>query len=296
MNDFEYKKYYRPASCSSPPWAIFIPVQDRPEILRQIRQECLDIYGKTFDECDKRLTCYKKTCMGRQLPWKSKTAKPFLDKLALVQKFKMNESSKELELVLDLGCQSCPIFKTCKQPCNQVLDFIERNKAQEPIIDYKKIDDNLISKKEIFESSEFKLSAQDIPWDVISAKKAEIIRKYLFEGRDYRYIAEKLDLTNQARVKYEMYSAINKLAKYAAVRKFLDKHFDELTEKQLEIFNLVYRKNLSYVQVSKLLNISKQSVQQTVCRVLKKYKVKWKTYVKKSYKKVKYNVPEIFKT
>lgn len=295
IKEFEFKKLNKMPSCSSPPWAAFIEPLKRPEILRIIRQECLDEYSFSFDECEKRLTCLKKTCLGRKLPWKSKTALPYLKELIKHVPTQINKDSNELEMIVETNCNVCPIFKTCKNPCNQVLDFIERDKAPEPIIDYKETTDNLEFEIEIFEPANLFVNGSNIPWDVLSIKKAEVIRKYLFEQRDFRSIAETLNLNNQARVKYEMYSAINKLSEYATVRNFLDTKENLLTPRQKEIFNLVYRQNLTFVKVAEKLGISKQSVQQTVSRILKKYKVKWKTYVKKRGNKILYQVPEIFK-
>src|ERR1043165_3193225 len=280
MNELKFKKEERMGACNSPPWAQFIEPMKRPEILRIIRQETIDAYGYSMDECPKRLTCFKKECIGRPLPYESPTARPYLDKLETTQKI----VDGEMFIVTD--CSACPLFKNCKSPCNQVLDFIERDKKSEPSLTFKNTTDNLEAEVAILEPANFIVNPTDIPWDAIPSKKAEIIRKYLYEQRDYRYIADSMDLNNQARVKYEFYSAINKLAEYAAVRKFLVKHGSELTARQLEIFELVYKQNLTFVKAAEKLQISKQSVQQTVSRILKRYKVKWHTYVKKRGNKV----------
>lgn len=295
MNELEFKKTNKMSSCSSPPWAAFIEPMKRPELLRIIRQECIDEYNFHFDECEKRLTCFKKTCLGRKLPWKSQTALPFLNELIKHVPTQLNKETNELEMLVETNCNQCPLFKSCKNPCNQVLDFIERDKAPEPIIDYKETTENYDTEIEPLEPANLIVNGSNIPWDVLSPKKAEVIRKYLYEQRDFRYIAETLNLNNQARVKYEFYSAINKLAEYAAVRKFLDTHLQQLTARQQEIFDLVYIKNMTFVKAADKLGISKQSVQQTVARILKRYRVKWHSYVKKRGNKVLYNVPELFK-
>jgi predicted DNA-binding protein (UPF0251 family) len=289
MNELKFKKENRMGACNSPPWAQFIEPMKRPEILRIIRQETIDAYGYSMDECPKRLTCFKKECIGRPLPYESPTARPYLEKLETTQKV----VDGEMFIVTD--CSTCPLFKTCSSPCNQVLDFIERDKKSEPSLSYKNTTDNLEAEVAFLEPANFSVGSADIPWDAIASKKAEIIRKYLYEQRDYRHIAETMDLNNQARVKYEFYSAINKLAEYAAVRKFLTTHGKELTPRQLEIFELVYKENLTFVKAAERLGISKQSVQQTVSRILKRYKVKWHNYVRKRGNKVLYNVPELFK-
>ncbi len=289
MNEFEFKKSNKMAACSSPPWAIFIPARDRPEILRIIRQECIDAYGYSFDECPKRLTCFKKECIGRPLPWKSVTAKPFLDKLKESQKI-VND-----EMYIDTNCSACPFALTCKSPCNQVIDFIEREKVVEPLIDYRNDTELYKVSVDSSEPANIQFNGTDIPWDVLSKRKQEVVKKYLYEGRDFRYVGETLGLNNQARAKYEFYSAVTKLSEYGVVRVFIIEHYNELTVRQQQIFNMVYFDNMSFIQVAKQLQISKQSVQQTVSRVLKKYNITWKTYVKKRGNKVLYNVPEIFK-
>jgi predicted DNA-binding protein YlxM (UPF0122 family) len=289
VNELEFKKENRMSACTAPPWAVFIPPRDRPEILRIIRQECIDIYGHSFDECPKRLTCFKKECIGRPLPWKSETARPYLEQLKATQDIR-NE-----ELYITTNCASCPIASICKSPCNQVLDFIEREKAVEPNIDYRNDTEQFKIVKENLEPANFLVGGEDIPWDVLPKRKQEVIKKYLYEGRDFRYVGETLGLNNQARAKYEFYAAITKLSEYAVVRNFLTNHYNELTVRQQQIFNMVYLDNRSFIDVAKDLQISKQSVQQTVARVLKKYNVTWKTYVKKRGNKVLYSVPQIFK-
>lgn len=275
--------------CSSPPWQLYIPVKDRPEVLRLIRNECIEIYGKSFDECEKRLTCFKKVCSGRNLPWLSPTAKPYLDKLALTQNIVGGE------LVIETNCQTCPIFTKCKSPCNQIIDFIEREKSIEPVIEFKETLENVVYAEQNIEPKTDTVNDQEIPWDVLTPRRRAVVKKYLLEGRDYRSIALSLGLYNQAWCKYEMYAAITKLSKYAVIRKFLLDNRDSLSTRQSEIFSLVYESNLSFVQVAKKLGISKQAAQRTVSRVLKKYNIVWKQYVRKEGNKVLYSVPEMFK-
>ena len=221
------------SACNEPPWAIFIPPMDRPEILRIIRQECIDIYGQSYDECPKRLTCFKKTCMGRPLPWESPTARPYLDLL------KKTQDIRKKEMFIQTDCSTCPIVNICSSPCNQVLDFIERDRAIEPYMDYKDNLENIKNERiEVYEPSALLFNGADIPWDVLTKRKQEVIKKYLYEGRDFRYVGETLGIKNQARAKYEFYSAITKLAEYANVRDFLKNNNHKLTAKQKEVFNL----------------------------------------------------------
>lgn len=289
LNELEFKKETKMAACTSPPWAMLIPPRDRPELIRRIRQECIDEYGHSFDECPKRLTCFKRECIGRPLPWKSKTAKPYLEQLTKTQNI------KDGELFITTDCSTCPMVSMCKSPCNQVLDFIEREKAVEPNIDYRNDTEHYKREPENFEPANFKFHAEDIPWDVLPKRKQEVIKKYLYEGRDFRYVGETLGLNNQARAKYEFYAAMTKLSEYAIVRNFIIENNNKLTVRQQQIFGMVYFDNMSFIDVANNLHISKQSVQQTVARVLKKYNVTWKTYVKKRGNKVLYSVPQLFK-
>lgn len=289
MNELEFKKNNKMSACTTPPWAVLIPFKDRPQILRTIRNETIEAYSYPFDECPKRLTCFGKSCEGRPLPWESETARPYLEELAKTQKI------VDGELFVNTKCDTCPIFNKCKSPCNQVLDFIDRDKKSEPSINFKNDTSNLEPIQAILEPANLIVDGSDIPWDILTARKADIIRKYLYEERDYKAIAEELGYKYQARTKYEFYSAINKLAEYAAVRKFLKSDKLKLTDRQFQIFDLVYNQNMTFVKASEKLGISKQSVQQTVSRILKRYKVKWHTYVKKRGNKVIYSVPELFK-
>lgn len=289
MDEIKFKKESKMSACSSPPWQIFIPVKDRPEILRAIRNECLDIYGKSFDECENRLTCFKKVCVGRNLPWLSPTAKPYLDKLTKTQNIVDNK------MVIATDCSTCPIVTKCKSPCNQILDFIEREKSIEPLIQFKDSVENVVYVEQRIEAKVETPLTDVIPWDVLTPRRQEVVRKYILEGRDYRSIAVALGLYNQAWSKYEMYAAITKLSKYATIRKFLEQERKNLTTRQVEIFDLVYNKNMSLVQVAAKLSISKQAVHRTISRILTKYHVVWSSYVKKKGNKVTYHVPEMFK-
>jgi predicted DNA-binding protein YlxM (UPF0122 family) len=227
--------------------------------------------------------------MGRPLPYGSPTAQPYLEQLEKTNKV------ENQELFISTDCSGCPINTSCKSPCNQISDFIERDKKAEPSLYFSNLPDNVEPESSVLEPANFVVSGKDIPWDALPSKKCEIIRKHVYEQYIYVHIAELMNLNNQARVKYEFYSALNRLSEYAMVRKFLDEHGHELTDRQREIFNLVYRENLSYVKAAEKLGISKQSVQQTVSRILKRYNVKWKKYVRKHKAKVYYNATKMFR-
>lgn len=289
MDTRKWKKENKPASCTEPPWAMFIPVEDRPNVLRQIRQETIEEYGYSMDECPKRKICIKKECLGRPLPWKSKTAKPLLEKL------KNFSNIKNEELIVNTDCRSCPMFNNCDNLCNQVLDFIDRGKSMEVNIKYTNNNENEIVKKIDNEAGKLLVSSEDIPWDVLSVRKRKIVKQYLYEQKNFKHVADNNDLYNQAFAKYEFYAALTKLSEYANLRKFLKENSHVLTLRQHEILNMVYFQNKRIVQVAKDLQISKQSVQQTISRVTKKYNIKWHTFVKKQGNKMIYNTMEVLK-
>lgn len=288
--EVQFKRENRPSSCTEPPWAQLIPPAQRPGTLRQIRQECIDELGYSLDECPHRLTCLKKTCPGRPMPTFSKTAQPYLGTLKQRHKW---DGDKFIVLT---DCRECPIVKECKNPCNMVVDFIDRAKTKEPRLVFAESVDPMIP-VDFPEIGDGKITAyaEELPWDCLSKKKVALIKLYLYEQRDYRYVADKLKLTNQARAKYEFYAALTKMSEYGVVRRFLTEHINKLTPRQQQIFDMIYYDNLTMVETARRLGISKQSVNQTVTRVLKRYGVKWPVFVRKHKKKTIYNVLEVFK-
>jgi predicted DNA-binding protein YlxM (UPF0122 family) len=291
MNENSFKKKFKPAACTMQPWRYLIPKDIREDTLHKIRQETMQAYGYSMDECPKRTVCFTKDCIGRPLPWLSPTAKPYLEKLKLTHNIKDDE-------MFITGCEGCPIVKDCKSPCYQVNDYLNRFKTKEPNLVFQENLENHIS---IIEHEEVKpniFTNKDIPWDCLTTKKQELVRKYLYEGKDFLTIAKEMDLNNQARVRYEFYSALNRLSEYAIMREFLKENEEVLrneSSNQYDILKEIYINNLSIVDTAEKRGISKQAVGQTLTRVLTKYKISFTTFVKKVGKKVVYNVPEVFK-
>jgi hypothetical protein len=289
MNEITFKKINKPAACASAPWADFIPPQQRPEILRTIRNETIEHYGHSMDECPKRLTCLKKHCQGRPLPWKSPTALPYLQKLQQTQNI-VNE-----ELIIATDCSKCPIYTSCSSPCNQVSDFLDRHKLAEPIINYYKHLERVVATDLIFYPSQFKVTDKDIPWDVLTPARVEIIKKYLFEEKDYKLIAAETDKYNEAYVKYEFYAGLTKLSKYAAIRLFLKHNKQEISDKAYQLLFLIYMDNKTIKEAGATLGVTKQAAQQLIKRYVKKFKIKWYVFVKKENNQPIYNVPNIIR-
>ena len=286
MDEKKFKQNNKPAACTQAPWKNLIPYEQRESVMRQIRQECLDIYGYTFDECPKRMVCFTKQCIGRPLPWKSPTAKPYLEKLKLTQKIQ-NE-----ELFLQT-CDACPIRLSCTSTCSQVNDWINRSSSKEPNITYKENTENLIPEIEDGPVRVAILGNLEVPWDCISKRKQKVVRAYLYEQKDFKYIADTMSLNNQARAKYEFYSALNRLSEYAVVRQFLNANYKNLTEKQALIMHEIYFNNNTLTKTAKKLNITKQAVSQIVNRVVSSNELKWQVFVRKTGNRVIYNVPGV---
>jgi len=291
MNESSFKKAFKPAACTTQPWKYLIPKDIREDTLHKIRQETLQAYGYSMDECTKRATCLTKACMGRELPWLSPTAKPYLEQLRATHTI----TNDELYLT---GCEVCPIANLCKSPCYQVNDYLNRFKTKEPNLVYQENLENHTPTISYEYSRPTTLLNKDIPWDCLTDLKQQIVRKYLYEGKDFLTIAKELDLNNQSRVKYEFYSALNKLSEVGVMRDFLKENEEVLRNEninQFEILQEIYINNLSTVDLAEKRGISKQAVGQTLTRVLSKYKITFITFVKKVGNKVVYNVPEVFK-
>jgi len=169
MEDLKFKRKHKPPACTQAPWKYLIKPYEREKTLRKIREECKDIYLKSFDICPKLENCNGKTCIGRPLPWDSETAKPFLDKLKKTQKIINNELFVE-------DCSNCEIKNLCKNTCKQVNNFIDRHKTKEPPISYKEVD-NFVKLPKEEQTSVFFTNSEDIPWEVLSETRRNVIKE-----------------------------------------------------------------------------------------------------------------------
>ncbi len=287
MNEKDFKDKLKRGACTKRPWEHLVPYEKRYEVIRQVKQECIDLYGYDFEECPKRMVCFTKDCMGRPLEWKSPTARPYLIEFAKLHGLKVNE-----EFYLK-NCDSCPIRLICTSTCGQVNDWINRSKQGEPNITYKDNTENLQAEEVGGAVRVALLDGLEIPWDCISKRKQKVVKSYLYEQKDFKFIADTQDLNNQARAKYEFYSALNRLSEYAIVRKFLKEQYKTLTQKQALIMHEIYFNNSTLTKTAKKLNITKQAVSQIVNRVIEAHNLKWQTFVRKTGNRVIYNVPEV---
>lgn len=285
-----FKKINKLAVCAEDPLEKLIPIEIRYETMLKIKQESIDLMGQDYTgDCKKRLTCFGKDCLGRTLPWKSPTAKSYLEQLAKTQNIKNNE------LFITTNCGVCPISSKCTSLCNQINDYIERDRIIEVEPVYQRLTENIPFEKKTEILEPLLPSTEEIPWDCLSEVKTKIVRMRIYEQKDFNHIAKLLNLNNQANSKYLFYSAVTKLSKYAIMRKFLNENKNKLTEGQISILNEVYVNNKTIKQTALRLNKSKQAVQQQIASIIKKFNLKYNRFVYKKNGKMIYNVSEILK-
>lgn len=287
MNEKNYKKANKPAMCTNPVWKSVITTDDKEDIVRKIRSETIEAYGFSMDECPKRLVCLGQECLGRTLPVLSPTAKPFIDEL----KKKYKVVNDELFLT---KCDVCPIKLKCTSTCHQINDYLNRHNKKEPEFVYQEISENYTEVVLSTNTTEF-MTNRDIAWDCLTPRRQSIIKKYLYEGKDFSAIARELNMKSQAWVKYEFYAGLTKLSEYATVREYLTNNKDELTKGNFSLLENLYLKNQSITDLAKQENCSKQAIQQRLTRILTSGNIKWIVFVKKVNNKPVYNVPMVFK-
>lgn len=287
MNEKNYKKANKPAMCTNPVWKSVITTDDKEDIVRKIRSETIEAYGYSMDECPKRLVCLGQDCLGRPLPALSPTAKPFIDEL----KKKYKVVNDELFLT---KCDVCPIKLKCTSTCHQINDYLNRHNKKEPDFVYQEISENYTETILSTNTTEF-MTNRDIAWDCLTPRRQDIIKKYLYEGKDFSAIARELNMKSQAWVKYEFYAGLTKLSEYATVREYLANNKDELTKGNFSLLENLYLKNQSLTELAKQEKCSKQALQQRLTRVLTSGNIKWIVFVKKVNNKPVYNVPMVFK-
>lgn len=288
MDENKFKKIKKLAACTRRPWEYLIPSDIKHSVIAQVNKESIDIYGRLFDECNKRKICFTKDCMGRELEWNSPTAKPYLAQFAIDQGIEVGAN------YYVQTCEGCPIAKTCSSPCYQINDYLNRSDEKEPNLIYQESLDNHIIEDVAVEPNPLNFGGQ-IPWDCLSEMKQFVVKKYVFEQKDFLTISKELLLTNQAQVKYIFYSALTKLSEFGAVRQFIDDNKKSMDKYQYKILNYIYNDNKSLIEVAQEENISKQAVQQLISRLIKKYDIKWTIFVKKQGTKLIYNVPSMLK-
>ena len=290
MDENKFKKTNKPASCTRPPWARLIDSDRREDVLREIRRETMAAYGQSMDECPKRKVCFGKQCLGRPLPVKSATAKPYIEELKKTHKI-VND-----ELFIDT-CGGCPLKAICTSACAEVNDYLQRDKSEEPNIQYRDNLENIAPEPDSPLAPIDKMLGKGlkVAWDALNAKRKRTVEAYIYEQKDLLTIAIELGYHDQARAKYELYAALTTLSEYSSIRHFIQYNQDKLTPYQFVVLNEIYNLNKSLTTVAKELKVSKQAIQQTVKRVTEKTNIEWTVLVKKQHNKVIYYAPEVLK-
>ena len=291
MDEKQFKKNNKPAACTKAPWEPLVTGSNKFDILAKIRQESIEEYGTSFEECPKRKVCFSKSCIGRPLPWKSKTAQPYLEQLKTTHKI----VSGELFLT---SCDSCPIAKSCTSVCSEMNDYLSRDKSEEPQLVFKETIDNL----EIEEPREISVESIfgkgfKIPWDVLTQKRQDTVKKYLYEHKDFLAIAKELGYYDQAKARYEFYAALTTLSRYGVMRKFMEDNANNgiIDRRDFSILNDIFFINKTLTDVAHNWSMSKQAVHQLVQKYKRKHNLKFQVFVKKFGNKVIFTVPEMMK-
>lgn len=288
MNNKEFKNKHKLPLCTKNPLYNLIPYKERIETLRTIKQETIDAYGYDMEACPSRFTCNGE-CTGRELPWKSETAQPYLKKLAETHKI----SSQKLFVS---KCDLCPIVSSCKALCPQINDYMSREYVKEPKMYYREdIENYSYPKINNLDYIKNLFDGLEIPWDYLTDIRKKTIELYVLEGRDFSHVAKLLGLYDQAAAKYEFYAGLTNLSRCAIMRKFLLENKAKLNSKQQTILTKLYFNNKTKTKVAEELNITKQAVQQIESRIIKNNNLKWEVFVKKIKGKVIYNTSELFR-
>ena len=291
MSDASFKKKNKHAICTLDPVMASVPKDKFHELQNIVRQKCRDV-GLDYDSaCSKRLTC-NGTCTGRQVYH-------FIDELAPYIK-KISHIIAPDGMIYLKGCGTCPIKTTCKKTCNQVSDFMDRNKNKEDLTtkfepvaittDYALAnwvggDDGEtqpgILSELIGRYGSIQDTIENLPWGAINDKRQRLIRMYVFEGKDFRASANELGYSNGNVARNEFYRSLTTLSKFATVRYFIEQHRDEISDFDYELLQLRYYKFLSVNEISGQLGLPVGTIRSKLFRFLKKSKTKYSRFVVK---------------
>jgi hypothetical protein len=289
MSDTSFKKKNKPAICTNDPILSLVPKDKFHEMLNLVRQRHRDA-GLEYDpSCPKRHNCVN--CTGRPIGYHFHIdeLQPYIKKLShLIQKDGM---------IYLKSCNTCPIAKTCKSTCNQISDFMQRTKNTEDLTF--KMEPAIISidnamSSWITDDSEpgtgvlsdlierygsIQNCIDQLPWGAISKKREKLIKLYVFEGQDFRKIAQELNFSNGSVAFNEFYRGLTVLSKYATVRYYIEQHRDEISDIEYELLQLRYYEFLSIAEIGKKLNLAIGTVRSKLFRFLKRSKTKYSRFV-----------------
>ena len=261
MNDTQFKKKNKPALCTLDPVLSQVPKDKYHELLNICRQKARDSGFEDYDTgCPKRHTCLG-NCTGRPIAHYIDELKPYIDKV--------RHLIAPDGMIYLKGCGTCPIKTTCKKTCNQVSDFMDRNKNKEDLTtkfepvaittDYALAnwvggDDGEtqpgILSELIGRYGSIQDTIENLPWGAINDKRQRLIRMYVFEGKDFRASANELGYSNGNVARNEFYRSLTTLSKFATVRYFIEQHRDEISDFDYELLQFRYYKFQSVNEIS----------------------------------------------
>jgi hypothetical protein len=290
MNDTQFKKKNKPALCTLDPVMAVVPKAKFHELQNIVRQKLRDS-GLDYDSgCPKRHTCLG-NCTGRPIYHQVDELKPYIDKI--------RHLIAPDGMIYLKGCGTCPIKSTCKKTCNQVSDFMDRNKNKEDLVNKLEpaivttdfalshwVGDDTESQPGILSElisryGSIQDTIENLPWGAINDKRQRLIRMYVFEGKDFRASAIELGYSNGNVARNEFYRSLTTLSKFATVRYFIEQHRDEISDFDYELLQLRYYKFLSVNEISKLLILPVGTIRSKLFRFLKKSKTKYSRFVVK---------------
>ena len=286
LNENKFKKTFKSSACARAPWAAFIEPGKRDSIMRQIRIECVQLYGYDLDTCPSRSVCIGKSCLGRELPWLSPTAKPYLEKMK-----QLGMITGDLYYVED--CSTCPIKNSCTSVCPMMNDFLNRHQSKQPEMVYQESMENYGSQAPERPVMPSELNNVTLPWDCLDPSKEALVKLRLEKRKDFLTIAKQCQLFDQKDARYEFYAALTKLSEYAIVREFIKENKENLTEKVYKVLTDVYINNKTSEQVAQEQGVTYIAIRKMVSRTLKKHSITWPIYVTKKKGKIVYNIPEV---
>lgn len=273
----------KPAACTQPPWKAYLPNGKKGEILIKIRQETEQAYGQNYDSCPKRMVCIGKSCLGRPLPTKSKTFQKYFSEM------KKNLNIVNDELVLE-NCDICQLRPNCNKPCQQINDYLARDKKEQIDLTYKETIHNIAQEPQNREFSYGELNFKELPWDCVPELNKKVYEKVFLEKKNMRLCALELNLADASTIKQIITSTFNKLSEYYNIRKFL-KENPPLTKKQKLVLHLMYIKNMNFREIEKATNLSKSSISAIINRVKNKYNLKIEKFHKRIGNVRTYKIP-----
>jgi hypothetical protein len=290
MNDQSFRKKFKPAVCLNDPVMNLISKDKYHEMLNIVRRSYRE-KGMTYDSsCPKRFTC-QGICQGRPIDHWISELKPYIKKISHLLAEDGNLYVKT--------CGTCPISKTCKSTCNQVSDYMIREKNSEDLsykvdTEFTNFDISLstwvsdddfssgILKELIERYGSIQDAISNLPWDAVNNKRQRLVRAYTLESKDFAQCAKEIGYANGTVARNEFYCALTALSKYASVRYYMECNRDVISDFDYELLRLRYYDFLTLKEISERLNIKLGTIRSRIFRFIKRNKLKYSNYLNKN--------------